>query len=343
MALLSQALPLEFAPLFFNLTALLVQVIVALFLLSPRLESLFPERRWRIAIAFIYLAMPHSWEVFANVTNSQWHLAFLSLLIIVATRPVTKFWKVFDIGILVISALSGPFCFLLLPISVLALFLKKDKRILPVVGILAAGCAVQGYFLLTNIRDVQPNLGAGIDVLVRLLGRHLFVSPLVGGPGFNRLFENSLWSGAIPYMAVFGGLLFFAAAFWKGSTELRLLIMFCVLQVAAALYSPAVTSEPGQWGVMAANNTALRYWFIPSMCIYISILYFLRRSGSAAARIVAALLVVLTMVGVSYDWKQPRLKDLDFREHAERFNAAPTGTEVRIPINPDWQMVLYKH
>jgi hypothetical protein len=48
--------------------------------------------------------------------------------------------------------------------------------------------------------------------------------------------------------------------------------------------------------------------------------------------------------GVVRDWRQPALKDLQFAEFAERFETAPTGTVMVIPLNPQgWNMRLVKH
>ncbi|MCV5941529.1 glucosyl transferase, partial [Escherichia coli] len=76
-AIASLSVPLAYAPLFFYLTAIAVQISVAGFIASERLSDLLPDKKWRLALAFGYLAMPHSWEIYANVTNSQWHLALL--------------------------------------------------------------------------------------------------------------------------------------------------------------------------------------------------------------------------------------------------------------------------
>jgi hypothetical protein len=56
----------------------------------------------------------------------------------------------------------------------------------------------------------------------------------------------------------------------------------------------------------------------------------------------AVVLLLLSGIGIVDDWRHPRFRDLDFASHAARFAAAPSGEEVRIPINPDWEMKLIK-
>ena len=86
-AVFAQIFPLGYAPLFFNLAAIFVKILVVNFLLSSRLSNLIPSLAGRMLLAFIYLAMPHSHETNANLTNAQWHLAMLSFLIITLCFP----------------------------------------------------------------------------------------------------------------------------------------------------------------------------------------------------------------------------------------------------------------
>jgi hypothetical protein len=59
-AVFAQVFPLAYAPLVFNLAAIFVKLIVVNFLLSSRFSRLIPDLRYRILIACIYLALPHS-------------------------------------------------------------------------------------------------------------------------------------------------------------------------------------------------------------------------------------------------------------------------------------------
>ena len=52
--------------------------------------------------------------------------------------------------------------------------------------------------------------------------------------------------------------------------------------------------------------------------------------------------LLLSLVGIIADWKHPRFEDMKFAEHAARFEEAPAGQEVVIPINPNWEMQLVK-
>ena len=56
-----------------------------------------------------------------------------------------------------------------------------------------------------------------------------------------------------------------------------------------------------------------------------------------------AFLAVLLLVGIPLDWRMTPFTDLHFTEHARRFEQAPAGTRVSIPVNPEgWSMTLVK-
>ena len=81
----------------------------------------------RLLIAFIYLALPHSSEVLANVTNTQWHLGLLAFLIVIAQPSRQKGWRVFDIAAVLISAISGPICLLMTPVAAIKYWQRARK------------------------------------------------------------------------------------------------------------------------------------------------------------------------------------------------------------------------
>jgi hypothetical protein len=342
-AICSQGLPLEYAPIFFNILAISIQVVVAAFIVSPRLGRIVPMLYWRVVLAFIYLALPHSAEIYANVTNSQWHLALLAFLVIFAGPPGSKGARLFDIVAVGLSAFSGPLCLLLIPIAVLKYYRKREQWMLVLLGILMAGALVQIYGLLTTPRPTQAALGAGPAFLFRILGRHIFVGPIFGSSGFEWLDTHRLWKDGSIIIVNLLGLILTVYAFLKAPFELRLFMLFAISIFAVALYSPAVSPEPPQWGAMANSETAIRYWFIPALCVFAVLLFLAVKARSRIVRYTASFVLALSLIGIVADWRIAPREDLGFERHARDFERAPTGTEVRIPINPaEWEMKLVK-
>lgn len=342
-ALFSQSFSLSSAPLAFNLSAITLQSLVAAFIVSCRFSGFISDQRWRIAAAFLYVALPHSWEVNANVTNSQWHLGLLSFLIVVSAPGESRFSRFTDFLVLGVATLSGPLCLLILPIGVLRYINGREKHTLILVLILCAGSMIQSSALLSHERPPQAELGATVQAFFAITGRHLFAAPVMGGKTFSAVLAKPGLEVVALALANAIGFVFFVFVLLKATLELRLFLLFCVLIFIAALASPAVSSADPQWRVMADYDTALRYWFIPSFFAYISLIYF-AANGRTWLRYAAAGALSLSVVGIVTDWKNPRMTDLDFQAHAEEFGRTAPGTVFEIPINPppDWKMTLIK-
>jgi hypothetical protein len=67
-----------------------------------------------------------------------------------------------------------------------------------------------------------------------------------------------------------------------------------------------------------------------------------RKSSPTAPRNLALGLLLLLPIGIWQDWNYPRFVNYHFRRYAAEFERAPSGTEVTIPINPQWSMKLTK-
>jgi len=338
----SQMFPLEYGPIIFNLTAILVQSTVACFILSSRLSGSIPSIYFRLSIAFLYLALPHSYEVHANVTNAQWHLGLLCFLIIAAGPSRKIFWRVFDFCVVFVSALSGPLCLLLIPVAGIKFLQTREKGLVPVSALLVSGAAVQGIALLTHARPTSADLGAGIGLFIQITFRHIFVGPIIGQGGFHLLTEYLGWNAVLIGVVCLFGTALMSYALLKATLELRLFILFSVLIYAAALISPAVTPTDGQWSAIAAHNTSVRYWFIPGICVLVTLLFLAWNSASRFIRYASIAILVFLPYGIVKDWSDPKFQDLSFSRYAKEFEIAAPGTEVTIPVNPDWEMKLIK-
>ncbi|HEY8559627.1 MAG TPA: hypothetical protein VIL74_04425 [Pyrinomonadaceae bacterium] len=338
----SQLFPLDYAPLIFNAVAVFVKLLVAQFILSNRTTAFLPALWMRLFAAFIYLALPHSYETHANLTNAQWHLALLSCLIIIGAPASTRAGKIFDFAVIFISALSGPFCLLLLPVALIKYYRDGDKWLLTLTIVLAAGSLIQGFSLLSADRPSKAPLGANINLFLRILGGHLFFSSIFGETGFRWTTNRSVWKDGVAVIINLCGLALVVYALIKANFELRLLITFSALIVAAALVSPAITNEKTQWEFMRYPPVGSRYWLIPIFCFLLLLFWTWRAAEYKFLRRLAAGLLLLAPIGIILDWRYPPFQDFDFPKHAAEFNAAQSGSEVVIPINPNWEMRLRK-
>lgn len=335
--------PLVWAPLVLNLFAIAVQAFNAFFIASDRMSDAMPSRAFRFGAAFIYLALPNSYETTANLTNTQWHLGLLVLLIILA-KPAEKFgWKLFDHSAVALSAVSGPLCMLLVPIAVIKYFYRREKRLLVLGSILLAGSAIQLSALFANERPSSQILGANILEAVRVIAAQCFLSPLLGAKSYDILLRTQWWTTGLAAVVAAGGFTVLVLAFIWGKQELRLLIIFAVFVCATALVNPAVTKLEPQWIAMETPFAASRYWMFPGLAFLTSLLFLATNQKVGRIRYLFILPAFMMILGFAADWKQPRFKDLNFAGYAQEFETAKPGETVVIPINPEgWEMRLQK-
>jgi hypothetical protein len=341
-AALAQLFPLAAAPLVFNLFAVFSKILVVYFLVSERFSRLVPSLKVRILLAFIYLALPNSYEVNANLSNVQWHLALLSFFILIAEPGEKIFRKAFDVCVLLLSALSGPFCLFLFPIGLFYWWRARQRWTLYLVFILFLGCIVQGITILSIERVTKVPLGASFNLFSEIIGGQVFFSSIFGGRIYGWLYRREFWTFFPAFIAALVGFGWLAAAVLKAPLELKLFIALSVLICAGALVSPAASETEPQWRVLSYPLVGTRYWFIPIFCFLTVLVYFAATAKKLYLKRAAVLLLTLAPIGIVSDWKYPPFKDYEFRRYAAEFENVPAGTEFQIPINPDWKMKLTK-
>ncbi len=334
----------RWAPLISNLVALAVAIAPLALLLSRRFASLVRPLWLRVALAGLYVAMPNA-EVHGNVTNAAWRLALLACLVVMLPRSRRLAWRVFDVVVVVLCGLTGPFVFALLPLAVLRWAMTREPGDLRLAALWVPFAVLQGVAVLTTLgsRTTAP-LGAGVTPLVRIVANRVVVAGTVGNGG-NPAFYTQRW----PHGLAIGALLTAASAallvlvLWRGPLALKIFDLFAVLVLATALIRPQATATAPQWPDMADSGSAERYFLIPMLAWMASLAWVAgripRRVGLAAAAAVGVGFFVHAAIG----WQYTPYPDMDPGRSADRLAAASAGSPVVIPIDPPgWTMTLVK-
>ena len=100
--------PFHLAPLTDAVMGLIVQVLPVPVLLSSRCRSWSPLST-RFVFAGLYALFPNAMEIHVVLTNSQWHLAPLLLLLAFAEPPVTPAGRMADVTFFLFAGFCGPF------------------------------------------------------------------------------------------------------------------------------------------------------------------------------------------------------------------------------------------
>lgn len=340
---LSLLLPLFLAPLLFNLVALLVQCLPAVYLFSARMQNIGPLPA-RILLAFLYIGVPNVAKVHGNLSNAQWHLAVLCCLILLAPPPRSVRAAAFDVTALSLGAFTGPFAIFLLPVAVVVAWSRRDMWTVRRAGILCLGALVVPATVLLSARPKPPaGLGASFPAFCRIVAFQVFVPVFRGVNNSAQLAQHPVLLSLVSYAVTAVGLAVLTYVFLRGSMEVRCFLLFAAILLAASLAKPLASASEPQWLALQRQGSTHRYWLIPELAVAVAVVWLAARAPNRIARAVsAALLCVMLIVDVAY-WRLPDLPDLHFDTYVAAFKALPIGAHIQIPINPPgWSLELTK-
>lgn len=340
-AFFSLLLPFHFAPAFFNIAALGIQLLPVVLLCSGRLKKIIPYRSVGILLSLLYIAVPNSMEVYTNLTNIQWHLGIAAFLVLIAEKNQRLVWRIFDTGVLLITGFSGPLVIFLLPFAVFIWWRHKALHHLRRVYLLGALSVLQLIYIF--IIDMTPRVGSVVAGdpfdLVKMIVGQVFTGGLLGQQYVNLAYGHN--KTLVGLLLIGLGLMLYA--FIKGPMWLKLLHTYGAMLIVGMLVSLRPVEGFDAWQGLTNPGGGQRYWYIPIL-IWLATLIWL--AGRATLPIVKgaaiSLLLLLVLVGIPRSWSIVPFPYLDFRAHALQFEQAPSGTMIRIPINPGWDMTLHK-
>ena len=332
-AALSVLVPLSMAPLVLNIIAIAVQALPVNLLLIPR-SSAWGGLRYRAILAGFYLALPNCWDINANITSSQWPLALSAFLVLVATTPRTTAGRFFDLFIISLSGLSGPFCIFLLPIAAILAWKHRDRWQWAMASVLAATCFVQIWSLLNGGFSSRPHysIGASPVMLTRLLAGQLYLGTLLGSNSLG--VRGGLWATIVFTGIAAGGTILVILCFLRSSLPMKLFLLFSSMLLAASLISATLGPLSGvtAWEALATGCGA-RYWFFPTLAFGWTILWCIQ-SPTLVLKTVSSILLCVMLFGIALRWRHPAYLDMHFTKYVKEFEAAPVGTAFTIPENP---------
>jgi hypothetical protein len=331
--------PFFMAPLLMNLLGMMVQVLPANALLSRRCATWGPLPM-RVVMAAIYIAVPNAQEIHVVLTNSQWHLALLAVLIAFGAPPKTWKGKVLDVALFLIFSISGPFPLLLVPLMLVFWWVRRADWTLVQLAFLLPGTLLQAYFLHTTVRIAPMPLGASPVLLLRIVSGDIFLSAMVGSN-----YHTGLLPVPVLMLVLVMALAIIAFGCWRGGVSLTLFTIFSVLTLAGGLKSPLIAGPHPLW-VLLLSDVGARYWFYPMMVFLWSgvVAAFAADPGAKWFRWTGRALLSLLLVGVVRQWIYPPYTRHEFRPYAEQFEHLQPGQSEVIPIYPEGTvMIVRKH
>ena len=342
-ALFSLMFPLALAPLVMNLVAFFFQILPINLCLSSRFNSI--PLNIRVLAGFLYIAVPNSFEIHANATNIQWHLALLACMVILARSPHSKAWNVFDVSILALASVDSPLGIPLIALVVASWWMCREKHAGLQLLALVPGTMIEiVVLLLSHTRRAAPN-GASIERFIHILGGQVFLSSLLGVRTLIQLFHaQSLLIIDVAVMLI--GLAVLGYALRHGPMELKLFLLFAATVFGLGLLHPLATIDGNhvQWEQLQVPGCGNRYYFFPMLAFLVSLCWMASTPAlsSKVPRHVALALLFFLPIGIIRDWQYRPFDDLHFHEIAADFQRAPSGAQFVIPLNPGATMQLTK-
>jgi len=356
-AVLSAPLGLLHAPLFFNLTALIIETVPLIYLWGSRFSKLIQSNWLKIYITAAYLVIPYTAEIHGTVTNSQWFLAIAGFMILFLPAATKRWQNVMEKIFLFVICLSGPFSLLLLPVIVFDRVFYKKKQLITndKIIIIATAAFIQMLVLLLfdrhnyiygqRIADGFNNKAIGINVtdLLSIIGGQVFGGAIFGQETYGS-FLSKPWVS--PMLAVLG-LEFMLYVWWKGPRLLKAFILYALLVLVAALSHPAAMQKGTTWWgeLSLPEKQGGRYYFLPHLALYISLGWVLICYHQKVLKYIAASLLVLALAtGVRSDLQYPAIPDFNYQQAVRHFETLHNGQKMIIIINPGppWALTVEK-
>jgi hypothetical protein len=310
-------------PAFYVASAYVCTLFAAGFIVKSRLPVPF-----RPLFALALVLVPIDAEVFLNLTNVQWILAPLLLILAIQDNPASTGSACFDLCLFVVLGLTGPFVPMLLPIFLLRPMLFGSSFYNWLMSCLAILVTLLQIAILTGSERLlagtaEPRQFAWIaEMFFRRFVPHLFLG-------------QQIWTTA-------GLLLFVAVSFaavrqWMGSsTGLR--TREAIIFAAASLMVVATLCMAENPHLFHAFAHGQRYFYIPYVSVSWFFLLGLGSSQPNVRRNAALISAMIAVSAITHLYSQP-LANLNWSGHAQMVLAGKTTT---IPLNPGpaWSIVV---
>jgi hypothetical protein len=321
-------------PLVYNVCGLLVQIAPVFYFLSSRFETVVPSFWARAALSLIYLLMPAD-ELNVTITSAPYHLAILATLVVIAPEPHRWYWKVFDVSTVLLCGMSGPFVYILLPITALWYLVRRRPFTLVLLAVFALTLAAQLYASTLSPRPPGANLGASLSNLLLILSDRVILAGIFAEPGHRHVYLAGQTHGTlIAGLICLVSLVVVLYAAMKAPWELRLFALTAVGIVAASLLSPLVSFTGNEWLILATSEEGGRYFFMARVAWVVMLIWAVSRLPRVWMKRTALIAGGVAFASGFTTWAYTPFVNFDWPQEARTIQTAPPGTKLTLPINP---------
>ena len=161
-----------------------------------------------------------------------------AFLVLVAAPSANVTWRAFDIFVLALCGLTGPFCFFLMPIAALVAWKRGGRWNFGKAVVISVFVPIQAWGLLVVDASSRSHatLGASPGLFMRILGGQIYFAALVGGNSIAS--SSSITAFILLICALVAGTSLIAICFLRSGFEMRLFLALTAMLLTASLISP---------------------------------------------------------------------------------------------------------
>ena len=174
----ADVLGLSTLPKVLLLSSLVVTLLGLSVLLQSRLQSLFGGLAYQVLAFWLLLLLPGAWESLGTVLSLHWWLVFSAAAVLLAPGARSRTGTVLELLWLVLLGLSGLVSWIVLPIAIGAVIVRRDAAAVIRALVVVATAAVQFAVLLSSARE--PAESAGLVDMVRIIALRVGGVALLG-------------------------------------------------------------------------------------------------------------------------------------------------------------------
>lgn len=341
-------LPLQFAPIIFNFSALVIFGVLIYYLFTSRANILsgFYERVFMIFCIFLIGNID---ELFFNFSNSIFLLGVIGLLILVTENSRRSYVNSFEKILYALSCLTLPFVWFYLPIAGFELKRKRlrDKFYLYFAVI---GGTVQAIYFL-----VFASAQRSVVTLQSLISKDTIIEVYnqiaIPALRFTRIDVNPMDGsryGLVTACITIAALGYAVALiFIQTNRQVRYLLLFLAAMTLAALKSPFIATGTPSDAIKFMSTTPAgdRYFVFGIIAVYVIIVKMFSSYIKSPAKV--ALSVTFILLGIVTTWHnntfyiQKNFTDYtsEYTNGIDELKNNPSK-KISIPVNPggDWKI-----
>jgi hypothetical protein len=316
-------------PMVYNYTSLFITIVVIIHCFSPRLQLPFKPL---LALSIVLVPQALN-EVFLNITNLQWILCILLILVLLKDPPNSNYGNYTlqvctDFSIILFAGLTGPFLIIMFPFFAWKYF--SIKKTYGYLILMVAFCItlIQLFHIMSSTALVQEGSMLNVDIFISVFGRKMF-----GGLFFGKslIYSNTLFicMSSITFFAI---LLFLSH---KKSPANRYItkIVFMILSISAVILGTVILKCSSDTPIFIGS----RYFYVPYVMIAWSLILCLNQHGTWKNIFVISSLLLIPISTVSIGL-QTKMIDYNWKYHSSLIG---TMDSINIPINPHWFITLH--